>query len=566
MTAPAVVYHKEAAVAAAEIELRARQRARLRPHVEYQKDPVGWMVDKLGISEHTIVWSKNPGYESHAWDGTPDPLVVALEAVANSEDVAVESGTGAGKTYTLGAALTLWWLACFENGIVITTAPKDDHLKLNLWKEIRSLWPRFKLMFPTAVLSDGKIRMRGGLDETWAATAFVAGVGATEESANKARGFHATHMLFVLEEMPGIDPAVVTAVKNTCTAPHNVIAGLGNPDNEQDQLHRFSLLPGVVRVRLSALDHPNIVCKDANIIPGAVSEKSVDTRRAEYGEGSAMFNAMVRGIAPKESVEAVIRWAWLEEAAKRYSDLRFRKGLPALGVDVADTPNGDKVAIARGIGACLMEVSAFQVGTHGVGDAGELGEQIALEIALGRIDERHVAVDTVGVGAATYNALKKQGFLVRSIKGGGRPMDAIDEDVLDETGKGLVPEELFHDLNSQMQWQMRQDLQHGRIALPYDEELFRDLTSRKWERHNGKIRIQSKEIVVKELGRSPDKGDAAVMWNAVRHRRALPAPQEEQSAWSKDALEYESRENRRVKSKPAFNRQSVPLTALERVD
>lgn len=537
-----------------------------RPHTEYQKDPLGWMVDRLGIPEHTIRWSLNAGYEKHCWDGTPDPLVVALKAIARSEDVASESGTGTGKTYCLGAAATLWWLACFEDGIVITTAPKEDNLKLHLWKEIRSLWPRFKLMFPTATLSDGKIRMRGGLDETWAATAFVAGVGAGEESANKARGFHARDMLFVIEEMPGVDPAVITAIVNTCTAPHNVILGYGNPDNEQDPLHKFATRSSTTKVRISALDHPNVVCNDASVVPGAVSVKSVDSRRKEYGEGSLMYNAMVRGITPKESAEAVIRWSWCEEAAKRYSDMRFRMGLPALGVDVADTPNGDKVAIARGLGACLLEVSAFQVGTHGVGDASELGEQIALEIALGRIDEQHVAVDTVGVGAATFNALKKQGFLVRSIKGGGKPIDAIDEDVLDETGKGLVPEELFYDLNSQIQWQMRQDLQHGRIALPYDEELFRDLTSRKWERHKGKIRIQSKEIVVKDLGRSPDKGDAAVMWNAVRHRRALPQELPEQSAWSQDALVHESKEGRRVRSKPEFNRKRIPLTALESVD
>lgn len=565
MTAPAVLYD-DAAVAAAELELRARQRARLRPHTEYQNDPLGWMVDKLGIPRNTIEWSLNEGYEKHAWDGTPDPLVVVLEAIARWENAAAESGTGTGKTYCLGAAITLWFLASFENGIVITTAPKDDNLKLNLWKEIRKLWPRFKLMFPTATLSDGKIRMRGGLDETWAATAFVAGVGAGEESANKARGFHGTDMLFIIEEMPGVDPAVVTAIVNTCTAPHNIILGYGNPDNEQDALHQFAIEPGTTKVRISALDHPNVVCNDETIIPGAVSTKSVERRRKKYGEGSVMFNAMVRGIAPKESAEAVIRWAWCEEAAKRYGDMRFRMGLPALGVDVADTPNGDKVAIARGLGACLLEVSAFHVGTHGVGDAGALGEQIALEIALGRIDEQHVAVDTVGVGASTFNSLKKQGFLVRSIKGGGKPIDAIDEDVLDETGKGLVPEELFSDLNSQIQWQMRQDLQHGRIALPYDEELFRDLTSRKWERHNGKIRIQSKEIVVKDLGRSPDKGDAAVMWNAVRHRRALPQELPEQSAWSQDALVHESKEGRRVRSKPPVNRNRVPLTALESVD
>ena len=45
-------------------------------HVEYQRDPIGWMRDKLGVPEHTLVWSLNEGYEDHKWDGDINPLAL----------------------------------------------------------------------------------------------------------------------------------------------------------------------------------------------------------------------------------------------------------------------------------------------------------------------------------------------------------------------------------------------------------------------------------------------------------------------------------------------------------
>lgn len=535
------------------------------PLVQYQKNPVGFLVEKLHIPEHTIRWSLNPGYDKHQWDGTPDPLVCALEGLAAWENVGVEAATGTQKTYVLGAAGMLWFLASFPNSIVITIAPKEDQLTLNLWKEARKLWPHFKRTFPSADILDLKLRVKGGLDESWAATGFVAGVGADEESAEKARGFHAEHALYIFEETPGIHAAIHTAIQFTCTAPHNLQLKLGNPDNEQDPLHKFCIRETTRHVRISALDHPNVVCKDASIVPGAVSQISIDEARREYGEGDPLYNAMVRGIAPKESAHALIRWAWCEAAAARYNDERFRIGLPALGCDVADKPGGDKVAIARGIGACVVELDAFQIGET-VTDAADLGAQLALEIGIEGIDERHVGVDVVGVGASTYNELKKFGFLVRAINGGLAAEPGLDEDVLRETGKGVIPIELFDNLNSQMLWQMRQDLQHNRIALPYDEELFRDLTARTWKRDKGKIKVQSKEEITGILGRSPDKGDAVIYWNWVRHRRAMPVESKPASAFSKETLAREAKESRRVRTPKPIRGRNLSITDIERLE
>lgn len=311
----------------------------VRPHYEYQKDPIGWIVDKLGVDRRSLLWSLN-GYDGHAWDGTADPLACVLEALAEGRNVGVESATGTGKTF-LGAAIVLWFLACWEDAIVVTAAPKQDQLKLHIWKEIGRLWPRFRHHFPKAQLLDGKVRMRDAVEdrETWAATAFVCGVGADEASATKAQGFHAEHMLIITEETPGIHPAIMTAFENTCTAPHNLRLAFGNPDHQEDELHRFCLSPGVVHVRVSALDHPNVVTGDDALVPGAVGSDAVERRRSLYAHLPALFESRVRGISPKQAVGVTLKYNeadHLEDLTDDEAKALIAQGKPFGGIDFGE--------------------------------------------------------------------------------------------------------------------------------------------------------------------------------------------------------------------------------------
>ena len=74
--------------------------------------------------------------------------------------------------------------------------------------------------------------------------------------------------------------------------------------------------------------------------------------------------------------------------------------------------------------------------------------------------------------------------------------------------------------------QLRTGLQRGHIALPDDPELIDDLTTVKWFTRGGKIHLESKEEIRKGLGRSPDKGDAVVLWNWVRSHPVFKKPEE----------------------------------------
>ncbi len=513
----------------------------VKAHTAYAYRPMEWITTYLKVPVETLHWSLHPSYQAHRWDGDKDPLVRILTALAEHRDVGVESATGTGKTF-LAACVTLWFLACHHNAIVAQWAPTERQLLLNMWKEIGDLFTEFRKHFPTAELYTGKLRMlptdvEG--KEKWAATAFVSGVGADEEAATKAQGLHGEHMLIITEETPGIPRAIMVAIDQTRTADHNLHLALGNPDHRHDELHTFCQRDDVEHIRISALDHPNIV-SGVPVVPGAIGKSRLQKRIADIGVGSRLYLSRIRGISPPEAKDALIQQVWCEAAAER-----FRLGTPvgreemeewaatntdeeARGVDVANSETGDEAAIARGSGRRLTEVVSFPCP-----DANQLGAIVAQEIERDKIDPRYVGVDPVGVGAGCVNELKRHGHKVRHLSGARKAIPGVDTDELwsetnidfegreHPTGARVVEAERFADLRSQMHWRMREDLRKETVDLVHDVELFSDLTTPMFKTVNGVIKVESKEEIRKRLGRSPNKGDAVIYWNWVRRRTPI---------------------------------------------
>jgi hypothetical protein len=478
----------------------------------YSTRPIDFFVDKLGVKRDTLDWLNLPDYANHKWDGTVNPLVSVLDYIAGNNWVGVESATATGKTF-LGAGIVYWFLYCFENSLVITTAPKEDQLKLGIWREIIRNHDKIGL----GELLSLKLRMISGVDN-WLAVGFTSGVGSGEASATKAQGFHAEHMLIILEETPGVPDAVISAFQNTSTAPHNLILAFGNPDHSQDNLHRFCNLPNVKSVRISDYDHPNVVTKNPNFIPGATSEDDLKRKLSKYGSDThPLFLSRARGISPAQSQDSLINIEWCRNAFERWdalTDSRGKlivdniKGEKGLGVDVANSEFGDKASLCYGKGVVCLKVDDFQCP-----DSNKLGHQVYQILKDECIKPSFVGIDGVGVGAGTVNTLREHGVGGRNInlQSGNAPVY-------------WVGEEKFKNLRAQMWWQLREDLRLNIIALPNDEELFADIVTPKWFTQNNLIVVESKETIKKRLGRSPNKGDSLVYWNWVRNQGKYSIP------------------------------------------
>lgn len=498
----------------------------------WQLNPDIWLVERFGEDIKAIKWSEFAEYKYHEWDGNKDPLYRAWKNIAEGDWTGVESATGIGKTYIL-SRIVYWYLDCFENSLVVTSAPKQDQLTKHLWAEISQSFYKFKRIRPNAELTALQIRVdstKKEYSESWMAVGFVAGVKANEESTTKAQGFHRSRMLIITEETPGMPWPTLNAFINTSTGDNNIILSMGNPDSVTDPLHQFvTTFPNVKLVRASAIDHPNIVL-EREIVPGAVSRKSIAIRKDRFGEDNPFYKSRVHGIAPEQGNDSLIKYKWIMSCTpgqKEYvTDIPDALCWNAVGMDVANSDTGDKAALAWGKSNTLVDLQSFYCP-----NANDLAYNVlwdderlilskkavygANKLEHWGIGPELVGVDSVGVGAGTVNAFEHEGYIVYPIQGGQIeeiiPKDAEDKPLFN-----------FSSLRAQIYWILAQDLQHRRIILAIDkvmlDKLKKQLVIPKFKVSGGKLSVESKEEIKKRMGgESPDLADAVAYWNFMRY-------------------------------------------------
>lgn len=532
----------------AQVELRQlkEEQARRLEEKICRANPLYWLEHKLKEAPTDYHWSLLPEYEDHQWDGDVDPLFNAWQSVANGHWVGIEAATGTSKTFFL-SRLVLWFLDTHEDALVVTSAPKQDQLKLHLWSELTKVFHKFKKirtkaeMLSLRLIVDAKGEVvetdeeSADFSKSWQAIGFVAGAGAEEQSATKAQGFHRKNMLIICEETPGMPSAVMTAFQNTCTGENNIILAVGNPDSELDELHTFCQMENVMHYRISAYDYPNVVLNNEKH-PGAVTRASIERRKLKYGEASSMYMSRVRGISPAQSEDSLIKLEWIDACIGKEL-INAKYSWNAVGVDVANSVGGDKAALCWGIGATLKELQEFQcpnashlaynlmLDDHQLREK-KYGKYPTSKLKDYDIHANCIGVDAVGVGVSTVNEFLNNGMKVTSLQG-GEWKEIIP---LDTTGQ---PMWRFISLRAQMYWELREDFRAGAISIDLkDADLIRrmkkELTTIKFDQRGGTIAVEKKEDIKKRLGgKSPNMADAIAYWNWSRkcqrnQRIALP--------------------------------------------
>lgn len=502
--------------------------ARLQMKV-YQQNPDMWLEERFGERIDNFRWSDFKEYKDHKWDGDVDTLWQAwLSVIKEYTWVAIEAGVGTSKTYFL-SRLVLWFVDVFENATVYNFAPTAGQLRDNLWKEVSRAFPKFKKIRPNAELLSFELRVDArdvesyeGDSYGWGIVCKSVGVGSAEDSATAVQGIHGKDILIILEETPGIHNAVITALKTTAVAPNNTVIAVGNPDNTHDTLHQFAKLSNVDNYRLSALDYPNVICKDPLKFAGGVTQNSINNLIKEYGETSDFYQRRVRGISPAQSKDSLIKVEWFDECVDKNPEVFSYN---AAGVDVARSERGDKAAVAYGKGAVLRYIKDFQCPNashlaynimynniellqHGYSDY-----DIPTAFDYGVYPE-NIGVDGVGVGVSTVEAFAEKGLDVTSLTGGFWK-EAVPKD---EQGNPLYT---FVSLRAQMYWEAREDLRRGLVGIMISDNIMlsrlrKEITAVKQVPSASGIKLEDKETLIKRIGYSPNLADAFVYWNWIR--------------------------------------------------
>jgi intein/homing endonuclease len=201
-----------------------------------------------------------------------------------------------------------------------------------------------------------------------------------------------------------------------------------------------------------------------------------------------------------DDVWQTIPTQWVREAQERWTPTP-PVGVPmcAIGVDIAQGGSDDTVLAPRHDGwyAPLLVVSGAQTPD---------GKTAAGLVVSKRRDGAKAIVDIGGGwGGDCHAALRENGIDSISYMG-----------VKDSKARTSDRSLGFTNVRSQAYWRFREALDPSQpggspIMLPRDSILLADLCAPRYEVVPRGIKLESKEDVVKRLGRSPDRGDAVVM-------------------------------------------------------
>jgi Terminase large subunit, T4likevirus-type, N-terminal len=204
----------------------------------------------------------------------------------------------------------------------------------------------------------------------------------------------------------------------------------------------------------------------------------------------------------------VVPTEWVRQAQARWQ-ARDRKGvMDSVGVDVA-RGGKDYTVIARRHGNWYDTLDEL------AGSVTPDGPTVSGMVLARTRDGAPIHVDVIGVGSSVFDFLKVAGVEVQGING------AEKSEATDTSGKLS-----FFNKRAELHWKFRELLDPVSdmgIALPPGDGLKSDLCAPRWKMTPRGIQVESKEEIIKRIGRSPDRGDAVVL-AAITTRKGWNKP------------------------------------------
>lgn len=446
--------------------------------------------DPLGFVHECIDW--RPGQSLTAYQEE------ILDAIPVRKRVAVRGPHGLGKTTEL--ALAVLWFACTREAAhvdwkCVTTAGAWRQLEHYLWPEIRKWVARLRWdVLQVSPWSDRtemlKLSLTLKIGQAFAAAA---------TDPQKIEGAHADSMLYVYDESKAIIPATFDAAEGAFSGARS--SGLpeafalafstpGEPTGRFHDIHQRK--PGYEDWYVR-----HVTLAEA-VAAGRVNPDWAAQRARQWGVDSALYHNRVLGEFYASDEDAVIPLPWVELANERWLAWRDagrppQRGRMIHGVDVA-RGGKDLTVIARRSGPVVIDLREFRVK-----DTGRVTDHTVA--GMGHPTDLVVA-DVIGVGAGVVDKLRR---MRRSVIGFNASRKTARRDRSGEMG--------FANLRALMWWNMRESLDPAFdpvLALPPDEDLLGELIAPHWREVAGKILVESKDDILKRLGRSTDHADAVL--------------------------------------------------------
>lgn len=193
----------------------------------------------------------------------------------------------------------------------------------------------------------------------------------------------------------------------------------------------------------------------------------------------------------------VIPTAWVKAAQERWVRKEPKPVCSSLGVDVA-RGGKDYSIIAR----CTEDLWYDELDEY-PGEETPNGPRLAGLVIASNRDHGAIHIEINGVGASPYDFLAQARQQVYGI-------DVSSKSVATDKSGRLS----FKNLRSELWWKFRELLDPANnqyVALPPGRDIEVELTAPKWTVKGHEIYVESREDIVKRIGRSPDRATAIIL-------------------------------------------------------
>lgn len=491
----------------------------------YRKNPDQFFEDVLGI------------------DTLEDYQKDVLKKVSKHNRVLVRSSHSTGKTYLM-ARIALWFYACFENSLVITTAPTHKQVENLLWGELREAFKKSKMplggtLLRTKLTKSDKWFCLGLSPQKTAGTS-------EEQQGSTFQGYHSDHVMVIFDEATGVTADVWKMAEGLMTSGKMVkFVAIANPTTRACEF--FEKFKSAIwhKIHLSCFNSPNLIAngfidkekiqdeidrlmllsEDKRLleiesynqpVPPLASAQWAVSYIMEWGMQHPLTMSKVFGEFPDDDDSVMIPLSYVTAAINRKLEIDVTESR-YIGVDVARY-GSDKSVLCELVGyknTDLIEIA-------------KRSTTVVAGHVINMINNEHVAkptivlVDATGIGAGVFDALEeaqKEGVIDKTVElleihFAASPVNE------NETDKEIIAQDKsrFTNLKAKMFQFLANDMRDN-INLIDDSNYIKELpTIQAAPDSKGRLRIESKEDYKKRTGRpSPDFSDALALSNYGRY-------------------------------------------------
>jgi hypothetical protein len=431
----------------------------------YYDDPNRWVSENLRV----FLWSIQREI---------------LDSIFRNNYTVVRSCHGSGKTF-LAAVAILAFLYIRTPAKIITTAPTYKQVVNLLWSEIRTIFKE-KLQpegWPGRILNDKLV-----INDDWYGLGF-----STKDDVN-LQGYHQDNILVVVDEAPGVATKIIEALESLMSSGNCHMLMIGNPIAPTGPFYEaFSDKDYGGKFHIPATSTPNFT---GEAVPEYLKRKLVNKRwvarvARKWGVDSPLYISKVKGDFPDAGDDQVISLSLCEEAKNREIEPE-ENAERVLGVDVARFGD-DNTAFVDRHGSKILDLH-----TMSKRDNMAVAGWISRKYRIHGFDKANI--DVIGLGSGPVDRCTELDIPVNGINVAENPIgDDKDE---------------YANLRTQLWFWAQKWLESGSLPAdhPLIDDLVADLVSPKYDiRSDGKVILQSKKLIKKDRGKSPDLGDAFVL-------------------------------------------------------